>query len=479
MSWKLAVAERLASLSSVAALFALSRLCGLGPANATVHALMVICALSLAHPGLGPAAFLAHLSLSLALSGGIWLVPALALMFPAAVAVRFWPQAVLWLAALLAAHRADVMSYAALAALVYSLRRVTPSSAAALMAFYALAANVKLAASLPPGTIACSGLVVAAALTGARRHSLELVGDWFYSNFLGPPHLFFQMVVYAIGGAATVKGSLSVGRLAAPLSAAAVSLAQYAVATRLGLNPDLASVAAVPLVTALLSLAPRSLKLKRAPPRVPKPPPLLEHLSSAWLALYKLLERGERVLLVYGPRGCGKTMLIAEVCAASGLELAQNGDCRGKIVHVENAESVADLEELVKRTLKMGARCLVLETSRPAAVAQKLKGLPLRKAVYVPPPDQAARARILQLLLGAKLEEQQLLELADATEGFSLRALIRLAERIRGGCAIEDALQAVNSLRSSGAAPFLTGEELKEIEEFTCSFKGLLMGFAS
>jgi hypothetical protein len=479
VSRRLAAAERLASLGSVAALYALFGLYGLGPANVTVHVLVVACALSLVHPGLGPTALLAYLSSSLALGGGIWLVLALALMLPAAVAIRYWPQAALWLAAILAAYRADAVSYIALAALVYSLRRATPSSAAALMAFYALAVNVKLAVSLPPGAVGCGGLVVAAALREAGRQPLELVSDWFYSNFLGPPHLFFQMLVYAIGGAATVKGSQSFGRAAAPLSAAAISLAHYAIAVKVGLIPDPAALAVVPLATALLAVAPRSLQLRRAPPQVPPPPPLLEHLSSAWIALYRLVKRGERLLLVFGPRGCGKTVLIAEVCAASGLELARDGDCRGKVVHVENAESVTDLEKCVERALRMGARCVVLETSRPAAVAQKLQGLPLRKAVYVPPPDQAARARILRLLLGARLGSRQLAELAEATEGFSLRALIRLAEYIREGHAIEDALRAASELQLSGTTPLLTVEELREIENFTSSFKGLVMGFAS
>jgi len=479
VQWKLSIAERLASLASVAALSALWKLWGFGPTNPAAGELAIVCALSLAHPGLGPAALLAYLSLSLAPSSGVWLVLALTLALPAAMAFRFWLQAALWLAALLAVHRANAVSYVALAALARSLQQATPSAAAALMAFYALAANLKLAASLPPGTIGCSGLVVAAALTGEGERPLELIGEWFRLNFLGAPRLLFQAAVYAVSGAAVVKGSLVVGRAAAPLSVAAVSLAQYAVAARLGLNPDLASVVTAPLMTALFSLAPRSLRLKRESLRIPEPPPLLEHLNAAWIALYRLLKRGERVLLVCGPRGCGKTALIAEVCAASGLELARDGDFRGKIVHVENAENVADLEGFVKRALRMGARCVVLETSRPAVVAQKLKGLSLRKAVYVPPPDQAARARILQLLLGTKLDRQRLLELASATEDFSLRALIHLAECIRGGCTVEDTLQVVNSFRSSGVAPLLTEEELKEIQEFTCSFKGLLMGFAA
>jgi hypothetical protein len=475
---KKAAVERLASLGFIAAVALLLKYWGQNPlGDHAIYALATAAALSLAHPGLGPAALLAYLAVSLALSGGIWSVLALLLLPAAAFSIRFWPQSALWAIALSTVHL-SLVNCLSLAALIFSLQYSTPSMAAALMAFYALAANVKLAATLPPGTLGCGGLVIAVGSAAADGFSLESISNWFYANFLGPPRLLFQTLVFAVSGAAAAKLSdIEGGReIAALAPAAAILFAHYAVATNLGLNLDTLTVA-TPLATALFTVVSRKPTLRRSSRPQPKPPLLLEHLDRAWLALNRLLKQGEKVVLVFGPKGCGKTMLIAEACAASGFEVAYDGDFRGKVVHIENAEHLPDLEERVFGALRRGARCVVLETSRPIAVAQKLKRIHLRKAIYVPPPDKKARARILEALLGGALEDSQLTNLAESTEGYSLKALIQLAERLRKAPTHLDSLNTSSGLQC-GEIPLLTKEELAELERFMLSFDGLLMGFA-
>jgi hypothetical protein len=476
---KKAAVERLASLGSIAAVALLLKFWGQNPfGDHATYALATAAALSFAHPGLGPAALLAYLAFSLALSGGIWFVLALLILPAAAFSIRFWPQSALWAIALSTVHL-SLVNYVSLAALIFSLQYSTSSLAAALMAFYALAANVKLAAALPPGTLGCGGLVVAVGSAAADGSSLESVSNWFYANFLGPPQLLFQTLVFAVSGAAAAKLSDIDGgkKIAALAPAAAILFAHYAVATKLGLNLDISTVA-MPLATALFTVVSRKPTLQRPRQQLPKPPLLLEHLDRAWLALLRLLKQGEKVVLVFGPKGCGKTMLIAEACAASGFEVAYDGDFRGKVVHIESAEHIPDLEEQVFSALKRGARCVVLETSRPIVVAEKLKRINLRKAVYVPPPDKKARARVLEALLGGALEDSQLAELAEATEGYSLKALIQLAEQLRKAPTHLNSLNTMSGLQQSGEIPLLTKEELAELERFMLSFNGLLMGFA-
>lgn len=476
---KKAVIERFASLGFTIALALLLKFWGQDPTgDLAAYALAIAAALSLAHPGLGPTTLLAYLTFSLALCGGVWSVLALMILPAIAFSIRFWLQSALWAVAL-STVQLGLVNYASLAVLIFSLQYSTSSLAAALMAFYALAANIKLAVTLPPGTLGSGGLVVAAGSAAAGSSLLESISDWFYANFLGPPRLLFQALVFAVSGAAAVKLSAIDGgkRFAVLAPAAAILFAHYAITAKLGLNLDFSTVA-TPLAAALLTVVASPKPVLRRPRRPPpKPPLLLEHLDRAWLALFRLLNQGEKVVLVFGPKGCGKTMLVAEVCAASGLEIAHDGDWQGKVVHIENAESFPNLEAQVLNVLKKGARCVVLETSRPVALASKLKSIRLRKAVYVPPPDRKARARILDNLLGNALEKKRLAELADSTEGYSLKALIQLSEQLRKTLSASDALSAVDRLRQIEVSPLLTKEELAELERFMLSFKGLLMGF--
>lgn len=474
-----AVLERAAGLCSIAVSTALLKLWN-PPVAPPITIALAAFALALLQPGLGHAATLAYVFCRLALSGGIWLTLALLILPVAVISVRQWVQSALWLAAL-STLNAEVASGVAVAAMFLSLRYSTPSTAAALAALYVVSAGIRLSASLPPGGLGSGGFVVARGFA-ASDSPFESVYHWFRANLLGPPYLLFESAIYAVGGAAAAKLNAADGgkrSLAAVAPVAAALLAHYSIAAKLGLSVDPLPAAAA-LATALAGCAQHVPTLRlgreraRRPP--PQPPPLLQHLERAWTALLTLLRRGERVILVFGPRGCGKTLLIAEACAASGLELTRDGDVRGRVVHVENAESVARLGEYVVNALRRGARCVILETARPLALAQKLGGLRVDKAIYVPPPDREARTRILALLLGGVLERSQLEKLAEATEGYSLKALMHLAERLRERPG--NALEVVEELRRDPRAPTLAVEELIDLERFMLLFKGLMAGFA-
>jgi len=211
---------------------------------------------------------------------------------------------------------------------------------------------------------------------------------------------------------------------------------------------------------------------------VEPPPHLPPHLHQAWTSICEMLRAGERLILVFGPPGCGKTALVREACAACGLELSSlkgAEDVRGKVVHIENAESVPGLDTVVRNAIKAGARCVILETRRPRLVLARVGGTRLVKAVYTPPPDAEARREILKRLLGES--HQGLIDLlGDAVQAYSLRGLMRLAASVRrkseGRGEALDVAGAVHNV-----PPDLTPEDLAECENFVATFHGVITGF--
>ncbi|RLF05595.1 MAG: hypothetical protein DRK00_04055, partial [Thermoprotei archaeon] len=238
LKWR-AVVERLAALATtllLASLFPLGGSLQLG----LDYALAIAC-LSLALPGLGPAALLATYSYALALSGGLHVLESLLMLLVAALALRYWLQAALWALALLTAS-SQLLNAALLGSLIASLQVATPTSAAALMITYALMVSLRLYSELPPGAIGAVGMVVAMgghpSLTGIGiLDAARLTGNWLSTNVLGPPNFLVQALAYAAAGAAAPKIRDVVGKgWLAPLPSAALILASaYVTMHSLGL----------------------------------------------------------------------------------------------------------------------------------------------------------------------------------------------------------------------------------------------------
>ncbi|RLE86950.1 MAG: hypothetical protein DRJ67_05965, partial [Thermoprotei archaeon] len=257
LKWR-ALAERLAALAATLALARLFSLTG-SPALDLDYALAVAC-LSLALPGLGPAALLATHSYALALSGGLHVLESLLMLLAAALALRYWLQASLWALALLTVD-SQLLNTALLGSLIASLQAATPTSASALMVAYALMVSLRLYSQLPSGAVGAAGMVVAMGghpdITGIPLlDAARLAGSWLSTNVLGPPNLLVQVLAYAAAGAAAPKIREVVGRgWLAPLPSAALVLASaYVTMHSLGLATPRALLL-LPLASAAAGLA--------------------------------------------------------------------------------------------------------------------------------------------------------------------------------------------------------------------------------
>ncbi|MEM1690645.1 MAG: hypothetical protein QXF05_03700 [Thermofilaceae archaeon] len=442
--------------------------------------LLVGLLLSLVLPGLGVAAF----AFPMLMYAGNGHPLTLLLAAPVVVlAFRFWPQACAWLASV--GLEDPLASYLATTALLFSLKFASPNAAAFLMFFYVLSAGFKLARSVPPGSAGCQRLVVARGLANLPESDwVELAGEWFFTNLIGPPRLLLLALTYAAAGAAASKlQRLEATRLAGVLPSLVIVLALNVVASTIGVKPGVEPliVLAGALVMTLLAelrrvkLPSRRLAVRRA---MRAPRTVLPHMEGAWTALCKMLAGGERLLLVFGPSGCGKTLLVRETLKACRLRVADRSRFKGKVVHLENAESEWNLDETIRKLLISGAKCVVLETSRPLTLLGRLKTVLPRKAVYVMPPDENARSRLISQELAGLADENTVAWLAEATQRYSLRGLMKLLESIKAhvqngselGQAIAVALQAV--------PPDLSYEELAECERFITTFKGMVAGFS-
>lgn len=474
-----AIAERVASaLVSLALGHVILRDSASFTTLETRFALLVVATLSLIHPGFGAAVLML---LSTSAESLINPLP-LFLTAPAAVlAFRFWPQALAWLAA--TNMKETPLSYCALTALVFLVKFATPSAAAFFMAFYTLSVGLRLSLSTPAGKVGCWGLVAARGLAGSPvRNSLELTSKWFFENLDCPPCLPLLALAHAASGAAASKlERLGAQKLAGMVPPLAMILALYILVSPLGVQPD-PRLLAVPAGSATASIIVGVAKRVKLPVRKPQlrvglPHGIAPHLEQAWTALYETLSGGERILLVFGPQGCGKTTLVRKACAACRLRIADFRSVKGRAVHIERAETLPGLAALIGRSLASGAKCVILETSRPQALLSKLGSLPVRKAIYVPPPDEEARKRVLQQALQGLAREDLIMELARSTQAYSLRGLTILSEAIKGR--IEDGLSAEQAVASAlrETQPDLALSDLLECESFIASFRGIVAGF--
>lgn len=471
------LAERGVSFLAVLALSELLEIKGVATFEAVTHSRLLIASLSLGHPGLGPATLLAYLAYFSATSEGLGPLQSILIIPVAALSIRYWVQAILWVATL-GLLSMSPLNYAALGALMFSLRHVTPSFAATLVAFYALTANVILYSTLPPGSIACEGFVVVMKTQSLNQSVAGAVGNWFFSNLLGPPNLLLLVLVYAASGASVPRlNKLEAGERVAPLvSILTMLISYYFAAGKLGLTIS-PFVVVAPTTSFILAITinPPSLKSPIRP--LPEPPVLLAHLNRAWISLYHFLKKGEKIILVFGPRNCGKTLLITEVCAALGLKTLDGRDSGSQVIHVAVTDGISDLSVHIKGLLDKGVRSVVIETTRPTEVVSNL-GFPISKAVYVHPPHREARINLLRITLGGVLSSEQIIELGEKTEAYGLITLIKLSEKIKDYISkgMDSEIAIMKALYE--IKPDITIEDLLECEKFIVSYKGLLTGFA-
>lgn len=373
-------------------------------------------------PRLGVAALYLLAAYTTSTAGGLSTMRGILLIPLAALSLRIWPQTILWLLALNFVS-APLLNCILLAILVTSLQFAAPDASSLLMVLYAVEVNLKLTEKAPPSALVGAGFVFARGLPQSASGRPGDVWLWAESNLLGTPRFLALVAVYAASGALVSKLGSSKLRLVAPLpSSALISLTYCLVVIESGYAPS-ALALVLPVTTVLVQLAAltRGVGLRRR--LMPEPPLLLSHLRPAWTRLIDLLRRGERVILVLGSRGCGKTLLIAEACAALGLEITRGKPRRGRVVHIEEGP---DLLQHVESALKEGARSVVIEASKSPPLPQGL----IRNAVYVPSPDRGARFHVLTYLIGRRVRLSTIQVLAKATEGCSLRALIALSSRV-------------------------------------------------
>lgn len=471
------LAERVISFLAVLALSGLLEIRGVAAFEAVTYSRLLIASLSLGHPGLGPATLLAYLAYFSATSNGLGPLQSILIIPVAALSIRYWVQAILWIASL-GLLSMSPLNYAALGALIFSLRHVTPSFAATLVAFYALTANVILYSTLPPGSIACEGFVVVMKPHSPNQSVAGAVGNWLFSNLLGPPNLLLLVLVYAASGASVPRlNKLEAGERVAPLVSILTMLISYNFAAgKLGLTVSPFIIVA-PTTSFILAIITNPPSLKSPARPLPEPPILLAHLNRAWVSLYHFLKKGEKIILVFGPRNCGKTLLITEVCAALGLKTTGGRDNRNQVIHVAVTDGISDLNVHLKELVDRGVRSIVIETNRPTEVVSYL-GIPINRAVYVHPPHKEARINLLRIILGGVLSREQIIELGEKTEAYGLITLIKLSEKIKdyiskgidGKRAVKQALDEIK--------PDINIEDLLECEKFIVSYKGLLAGFA-
>ncbi|MEM0344444.1 MAG: hypothetical protein QXP94_02840 [Thermofilaceae archaeon] len=436
--------------------------------------------LSLVLPGLGVAAF----ALPMLMYVGEGHPLTLLLTAPVVVlALRFWPQACAWLASVVLED--PLVSYLAATALLYSLKFASPNAAAFLMFFYVLSAGFKLARSVPPGSVGCQRLVVARGLASLPESDwVELAGEWFFTNLIGPPRLLLLALTYAAAGAAASKlQRLEATRLAGVLPSLVIVLALNVVASTMGVKPGvepLIVLAGTLVMTLLAEVRHVKLPSKRLAGRraVRVPRTVLPHMKGAWVALCEMLAGGERLLVVFGPSGCGKTLLVREALKACRLKMADRSRFKGKVVHLEKAESEQNLDETIRKLLISGAKCVVLETNRPLTLLGRLKTALPRKAVYVMPPDENTRGKLISQGLAGLADENTVAWLVEATQRYSLRGLMKLLESIMAHIQNGNGLEQAIAVALQDVPPDLSYEELAECERFITTFKGIVAGFS-
>lgn len=473
-----ALAERVIASLALAALGYVA----LGSTFFSEHSLLLLVGLvlSLIQPGLGVAA----LAFPILIFRGFGHPLVLLLVAPVSVlALRFWPQACAWVAAIGVDEL--IVNYAALIALAFSLKFASPGAAAILMFFYALSAGLKLSLMLPPGVLECRLLVVAQGLASVNDSDwIALAGEWFFTNLLGPPRLLLLALTYAAAGAAASKlRKLEASRLAGVLPAAITALALNIVAGSTGIKLNMEPIAVLAgsiALTAVAELGRVRLPRRKMPSRntVRPPPEVLPHLEHAWAALCEMLTSGERLLVVFGPSGCGKTFVVRTAVKACKLKIADPLSLKGRVVHVENAEEARDLDGLVMRVLASGARCVVLETRRPLTTLGRLRSMSPRKAVYIMPPDESARSRLLDRALVGLVDESIIAWLADVARRYSLRGLMRLVENVKTRTQNSSELTQAVTVALQEVQPDLSYEELEECERFITTFRGIVAGFS-
>jgi SpoVK/Ycf46/Vps4 family AAA+-type ATPase len=216
-------------------------------------------------------------------------------------------------------------------------------------------------------------------------------------------------------------------------------------------------------------------------------------------------------LLLYGPPGCGKTMIVkaaanelnANFLTISGSELMKSRDkapsayvkevfnrareSAPALVFVDEIEALAPnreeyrggiltelLQELdgvkeLKNVMIVGA------TNKPFALdAAILRPGRFDKILYIPPPDAPARKQVFSLGLAKFLKKVSLDRLAEATEGYSGADIASICQEVKMGMVRErlkgkpteattDSVLAVAATRR----PSITAKDLREYESFT------------
>lgn len=433
---------------------------------------------ALVHPGLGAAT----VALLPYFVGPVENPIEILFVLPTAVlAFRFWPQSLTWVFATLSEE--PILSYSTLGVLVFSLKATSPEAAAFFMAFYTLFTGFRAALSTPISGFGCRGLVVVQGLQGQSvRSPLELASEWFYTSVLGPPRLLLLVIVYAAAGAAASRlNTLGASKLAGTLPAHIMLLAFCIVSLSLGLAPPPAALI-VPCLDVAMTFGAelRRIRLPTRKPRNATPPAALApNLVHAWVALCEAIRGGERLILVFGPSGCGKSTLIREVARACRVRLTDSRKAKGKIFWLEKAEMHQDLPMLIRRQLALGAIGVILETSRPLKLIGLVGSLPIKKAIYVPPPDEEARKLVIKHMLKSILSDEDIEKLAEITQAYSLRNLTIFCNLIKNkfmsGLRYEQA--AASALKETPAD--LTLEEILECEKFIQNFEGIVIGFVS
>jgi transitional endoplasmic reticulum ATPase len=230
------------------------------------------------------------------------------------------------------------------------------------------------------------------------------------------------------------------------------------------------------------------------------------------LAEYKL--KPAKGLLLFGPPGCGKTMIVraashelkAHFVSLSGADLVKDGgenaiqllrdafnrarEQAPAVIFFDEIESLAPsrrsfssplltqlLQELdgvkeLKNVMVVGA------TNKPSQIdAALLRPGRFDKILYIPPPDAPAREAILRRQLGGLLPQLDYSRLSARSQGFSGADLVSLGQALKmklvrlklagraASLSSDDAMEALLERK-----PSITSEDLMEYERFKQEF---------
>ncbi|MEM1508734.1 MAG: hypothetical protein QW291_06400 [Thermofilaceae archaeon] len=452
-----------------------------GFSMAVEHVLLTLC-MSVVHPGLGPAGVLVIYAYNLVEKGGINLIKAILFLLPIGLSFRYWIQVTLWTFAVITIP-ASLSNAVILALFLTVIQNCTVGSAAALLATYAIYVSLELYTLLPTGVVGSMGLVVSmGGYTNALARSSEIAGDWIFTNLIGPPSMIVQAIVYAASGATASKLKEAVGKAwMASLASTSILLMSFLIfSKKFNIHPTI-HVMVTPLVGIATSLLFKHRNL-RITNRISEltPSNQFEHLANAWEALNENLRYGEKIILVFGPGGCGKTHLVTSVCKAQRLKLSINKlKGKGEVVLLEHAEQLYSINKFINKLLMHGVRSIILECRDPAQIIRYFKELKVLKAVYVPPPDINARLMVLINELEDVLPGYLIEFIATSTEMYSIRALLELAKYVKELIVNGIELQEAVKKALSQVKPDIQPSELANIEKFIVNFEGIITGFAS